>query len=464
MPKFINIDHDTELLLPPNLREWVPEGHLVHFVMDAVGLLDVGEASVNQRGTGSEQYPPRLLLSLLVYCYATGLFSSRQIERATYENVAVRLLCADTHPDHDTLCAFRRKNGALLRRAFAQVLELAAGCGVLKVGAVTVAIDGTKVLANASRHSAVSHGHAQTALREIDSEIAQLLAKAEQADCAPLQDGLTIEGEIARRHERKARLLQAKAEMEARAHARFQAEQAEYETMLAKREALREAGKKPRGREPKAPDPAPGEKEQVNFTDSESRIMKTKDGFQQCYNAQAGVETDSRLIVGARVTQAPNDKEQLPPTLAAVREHLAPAHVLVDSGFVSEAAIRSIEQPDPETPDGKGEAPRVLAAVIRERHGRTIEQLEKREDPPVPPPEAPFAERLAHRTATAAGRALYKLRQQTVEPVFGIIKSVLGFRRFMLRGLAKVSLEWDLVCLAYNMKRLHRLDARFQAA
>lgn len=461
MPKFVNIDHDTELLLPPNLREWVPEGHLVHFVMEAVDLLDVSEASVNQRGTGSEQYPPRLLLGLLVYCYATGLFSSRQIERASYENVAVRLLCADTHPDHDTLCAFRRKNGALLRRAFAQVLELAAGCGILKVGGVTVAIDGTKVLANASKHSAVSHGHAQTALREIESEIAQLLAKAEQADTTPLQDGLTIEGELARRHERKARLLQAKAEMEARAHARFQAEHADYEEKLAKREAAREAGKKPRGREPKAPDPAPGAQDQVNFTDKESRIMKTKDGFQQCYNAQAGVETDSRLIVGARVTQAPNDKEQLEPTLAAVREHLAPAHVLVDAGFVSEAAIRSAERADP---DGKDEGPRVLAAVIRERHGRTIEQLEKREDPPPPPPDAPFTEHLAHRTATAAGRALYKLRQQTVEPVFGIIKSVLGFRRFLLRGLAKVSLEWDLVCLAYNLKRLHRLDARLQTA
>jgi Transposase and inactivated derivatives len=461
MPKFVNIDHDTELLLPPKLREWVPEGHLVHFVMEAVDLLDVSEASVNQRGTGSAQYPPRLLLGLLVYSYATGLFSSRQIERATYENVAVRLLCADTHPDHDTLCAFRRKNGALLRRAFAQVLELAAGCGILKVGGVTVAIDGTKVLANASKHAAVSHGHAQSALREIDSEIAQLLAKAERADSTPLQDGLTIEGEIARRHERKARLLKAKAEMEARAHARFQAEQADHEAQLARREAARQAGKKPRGREPKAPDPAPGEKDQVNFTDSESRIMKTKDGFQQCYNAQAGVETDSRLIVGARLAQAPNDKEQLVPTLAAVREHVAPGHVLIDSGFVSEAAIRSVERPDPKR---EGESPRVLAGVIRERHGRTIEQLEKREDPPAPPPEAPFTEHLAHRTATAAGRALYRLRQQTVEPVFGIIKSVLGFRRFMLRGLAKVSLEWDLVCLAYNLKRLHRLDARLRPA
>lgn len=456
MPKFINIDHDTELLLPPNLRDWVPEGHLVHFVMDAVDLIDVSEASVNQRGTGSEQYPPRLLLGLLVYCYATGLFSSRQIERATHENVAVRLLCADTHPDHDTLCTFRRRNGALLHRAFAQVLELAAGCGILKVGGVTVAIDGTKVLANASKHSAVSHGHAQTALREIDSEIAQLLAKAEQADSTPLQDGLSIEGEVARRQERKARLLQAKAEMEARAYARFQAEQAEHEAKLARREAARAEGKKPRGPEPKAPDPAPQEQDQVNFTDPESRIMKTKDGFQQCYNAQAGVETASCLIVGARVAQAPNDKEQLAPTLAAAAEHVAPAHVLIDSGFASEEAVTRAER---ETPGLT-----VLAALIREPHGRTVEQLEKRDDPPAPGPGASFAERMRHRTATAAGRALYKLRQQTVEPVFGIIKAAMGFRRFLLRGLAKVSLEWDLVCLAYNLKRLHLLDARLRPA
>jgi transposase len=257
MANFVNIDRDTELLLPPNLRDWVPADHLVHFVMDAADLIDVSEAGVNEQGTGSAQYPPRLLLGLLVYSYATGVFSSRQIERASHENVAVRLLCADTHPDHDTLCTFRRKNGSLLHRAFAQVLELAAGCGVLKLGGITVAIDGTKVLANASKHSAVSYGHAEKTLQNLDEEIAQLLAKAEQADAVPLQDGLSIPGEVARRQERKARLLQAKAEMEARAYARFQAEQAEHEAALAKREAQRAAGKPPRGREPKAPDRGP---------------------------------------------------------------------------------------------------------------------------------------------------------------------------------------------------------------
>jgi transposase len=425
MARYVNIDRDTPLLLPPDLRDWVPADHLVHFVIDAVELIDTRTAPVNERGTGSEQYPPGMLLALLVYSYATGMFSSRQIERASYENVAVRLLCADTHPDHDTLCTFRRKNGPLLTQAFKQILELSARCGVLQVGQITVAIDGTKILANASKHSAVSHGHAEKTLRALDLEIAELLAKADQADATPLQDGLTIPAEAQRRQERKAQ--------------------------LARRAEAAASGKPPRGRAPQAPDPAPQPKDQVNFTDPESRIMKTKDGFQQAYNAQAGVETASRLIVGPRVSQAANDKRELLPDAAAVLGHITPDTLLVDSGFVSAAAVTAVELATPGLT--------ILAALQREPHGRTVAQLEKRTDPPAPPPDAPFAERLRHRTATATGRARYKLRQQTVEPVFGIIKAVLGFRRFSLRGLAKVTLEWELVCLAYNCKRLHRLGA-----
>jgi len=453
--RYVNIDRDTPLLLPPDLRDWVPADHLVHFVIDAMAAIDVSAAPVNERGTGSPQYPPSLLLGLLVYSYATGVFSSRQIERTTYENVAVRLLCADTHPDHDTLCTFRRTNGPLLQHAFAQILELAARCGVLKVGGVTVAIDGTKVLANASKHAAVSYAHAERAMQTLDQEIATLLAKAEQADATPLQDGLTIPAEVQRRQQRKAQLARARAVMEARAYARCQAEQADHAQRLATRESARAAGRKPRGPEPKAPDSTPGDKDQVNFTDAESRIMKTKDGFQQSYNAQAGVETDSRLIVGTRVSQAPNDKQELPADLLAVQRHVAAATVLIDSGFVSEAAITAAERDERGRPTGLT----VLAALQREPHGRTVAQLEKRADPPAPGAHAPFAERMRHRTTTAEGRALYALRQQTVEPVFGIIKEVLGFRRFSLRGLAKVTLEWDLIAFAYNLKRLHRLGA-----
>lgn len=445
--KFVNVDRDTALLLPPDMREWVPEDHLVHFMVDAVEQLDLRSARVNERGTGSDQYPPSLLLALLIYSYASGVFSSRQIERSTYDSVAVRVLCADTHPDHDTLCTFRRENGALLAAAFAQVLELAAHCGVLKVAGITVAIDGTKVLANASKHAAVSYARAGETMRQLDLEVAELLAKAEQADATPLQDGLSIPGEVARRQTRKARLAQARTAMEARAYARAMAEQARHD--------------------PEQPDPPPpvppAPKEQINFTDPDSAIMKAGSSrhFEQSYNAQAGVEVDSRLIVAQRVSRAPNDKEQLPLTFQALTPAIqSVAAVLVDSGFVSEAAVRQLEA----DPQGQPTGVRVLAAVTRHRHGRTVADLEKRADPPPPSPEAPFTEQLAHRTATRAGRERYKLRQQTIEPVFGIIKAVLGFRCFSLRGLAKVSLEWTLVTLAYNLKRLHILGAKLQAA
>jgi transposase len=458
--RFVNIDRDTPMLLPPDLRDWVPSSHLVHFVIDAMEAVDTRACPVNSRGTGSAQYPPSMLLALLVYSYATGVFSSRQIERTSHENVAVRLLCADTHPDHDTLCSFRRDNAALLKSVFAQILEMAARCKVLKVGNITLAIDGSKVLANASKHAAVSYAHAEQTMQLLDQEIAQLLAKAEDADAVPLQDGLSIPDEVQRRQERKALLANAKAEMEARAFARAQTEQTDYEAKMAAREAQREQGRKPRGREPQPPDPTPGPKDQFNFTDPTSRIMPTKDGFQQAYNAQAGVDTDSRLIVGPRVSDAPNDKNQLEPDLAAAQAHVQPSTVLIDSGFVSEVAIKAAET----DPQGHPTAVRILAAMQRESHGRSVAQLEQHDDPPAPAPDAPFAEQMRHRTATAAGRALYKLRQQTVEPVFGIIKAAMGFRRFSLRGLEKVNLEWDLVCLAYNVRRLHILKINPQAA
>jgi transposase len=198
-PRFVNIDRDTPLLLPPNLREWVPADHLVHFILDAVDALDLHRIKVNTRGTGSEQYPPHLLLALLIYSYATGVFSSRRIEQSTHDSVPVRLLCADTHPDHDTLCTFRRENRALLTESFVQVLQLAQQLRVLKFGQLTVAADGTKVLAHASKHSAVSYQRAGEMIEQLELEVQQLLAKAEQADATPLQDGLTIPEEITRR-------------------------------------------------------------------------------------------------------------------------------------------------------------------------------------------------------------------------------------------------------------------------
>jgi len=461
--RFVPIDRDTPLLFPPNLRDWVPADHLVHFILDAVDALDLRQVRVNTRGTGSEQYPPHLLLGLLIYSYATGIFGSRRIEQSTYDSVPVRLLTADTHPDHDTLCTFRRENQDLLTESFVKVLQLAQQLKVLKVGQLTVAADGTKVLADASKHSAVSYQRAGEMIAQLELEVQQLLAKAEQADATPLQDGLTIPGEIIRRQERQAALAQARAEIEARAQARYAAGLAEHEAQLARRAAKQERGEKVGGKPPAAPTPTPEPGDQYNFTDAESRIMKAGNGnhFEQSYNAQAAVEVESRLIVGERVSQAPNDKQELVPTLAAIPTAAGPvAAALVDSGFFSEQAVRAVEQTEAGTATGTV----IYAAVEKTGHHRSVTDLEKQAEPAPPAADASVQEVMRHRLKTTVGKTLYKLRQQTVEPVFGIIKSVLGFRQFHLRGREKVALEWTLVCLAYNLKRLHRLGAGLKLA
>ena len=264
--KFVHVDHDTPLLLPPDLREWIAKDHMVHFVMDAVDALDLSAANVNERGTGSAQYPPATMLALLIYCYATGTFSSRRIETLTYENVAVRYLTADTHPDHDSICKFRRENKALLSSSFHQILELAATAKILKVGDLTVSVDGTKILANASKHSAMSYGHLEKQMKLAQDQIQELLAKAEDADSVPLQDGLTIPEEIQLREDRLAKLGEAKKVMEERAKARLEKEQAEYEAKLAVREEKeKSSGHKPRGRKPQVPEAGPRPKDQYNF-------------------------------------------------------------------------------------------------------------------------------------------------------------------------------------------------------
>lgn len=449
--KFVSIDHDTPLLLPPDLRDWLPSNHMVYFIMDAVRALDLSAARVNERGTGSAQYPPSMMLGLLIYSYATGTFSSRRIETLTFENVAVRFLCADTHPDHDSICKFRRENKQLLSSCFHQVLELAASAEVFKVGSITVAIDGTKILANASKHSAMSHQHLKKQMYLAEDQIAQLLAKAEDADSIPLEDGLSIPDEIKLREDRLAKLKQAKTVMEERAKVRFDAEMAEHQQKLAARETKEKStGKKTSGRKPKAPEEGPQAKDQYNFTDPESRIMKAGGSFEQSFNAQAAVEAETMLIVGQHVTDAPNDKEQLAPGLDTVSPEVGKvSQVLVDTGYYSEKAVTAAEAGE--------EAPTIYAAMQRNHHGRSVEELEKRDDPPEPPADATVAEVMRYRLETKAGKALYGLRKQTVEPVFGIIKEVLGFRRFSMRGLEKCQLEWELVSTSYNLKRLFKL-------
>ena len=375
----------------------------------------------------------------------------------------MRLLTADPHPDHDTLGACRKDNEALLTESFVKVLQLAPELKLLKVGQLTVAADGTKVLAHASKHSAGSYQHAGDPIARLEAEVQQLLAKAAQADATPLHDGLTIPEEITRRQERQAALAHARAAIEARAQARYAGQLAEHEAKLAARAAKIERGEPVRGPAPTAPSPTPAPEDQYNFTDPASRIMKAGNGqhFDQCYHAQAAVEVESRLIVGQRVSVAANDKQELVPTLAAIPAAAGPVAVaLVDSGFYSAAAVQQIEQAADGTPTGTV----VYAAVEKTGHHRSVTDLEAPPEPAPPAPGASALDVMRHRLKTTAGKALYKMRQQTVEPVYGIIKSVLGFRQFHLRGQVKVALEWTLVCLAYNLKRLHRLGAGLQLA
>lgn len=449
--RFITVDRETPLLLPPDLRDWLPENHLAHFILEVVNTRPLTGFRINERGTGDAQYPPRMLLAVLIYCYATGVFSSRQIEQATYTDVAVRYLSADTHPDHDTLCTFRRGNRPLLQSSFVEVLQLARELKVLKVG--RMAVDGTKLHANASKHAAVSYQRAGEKIVQLETEVAELLDKAEQTDSTPLEDGLTLPGEIALRRDRIEQLRIARAVLEQRATERAPAERAESEAKRAEREAKRQRGERVGGHEPQPPQETPQATDQYNFTDPESRIMKAGHGahFEQAYNAQAAVDTDSRLIVGQRVTNAANDKQQLRATVAAIPAAVATTvrEVLADSGFVSQTAISELER------DGKLT---VYAAVEKTSHHRRVCDLERHADPPPPPLNAPVLDRLRYRLRTRAGRTIYRLRQQTVEPVFGIIKAAMGFRQFLLRGTEKVALEWTLVTLAYNLRRLHRLQ------
>ena len=442
------------MFLPPDLRDWIPENDLVHFVIDAVETLDLRGFSVNKRGSGSPQYPPAMMLSLLIYNYATGRFSSREIEQATYLDVAVRYICGgDKHPDHDTICSFRLKNRSVFKEAFVKVLMMAAEVGnIKKVGGIS--IDGTKIKANASKHSAVSYKRALKKIKQLELEIEQLTQKAEDADNTPLLDGLTIPDEISRRQNRKEVLKKACSVIEERYEDIYKEKQAEYEEKKNKRDKDRKDGKSPRGREPKPPAKIPPDSMQFNFTDEDSRIMKAGNGnhFEQAYNAQAAVDTEgSMLILGKHLTTKANDKQELEPGVNSVDSDIRIiSDVSSDTGYFSEQAVLTVED------NGKG--PIVYCAVEKYGHHKTIEDLEKRDDPPPPPEEATTKEKMLHRLRTSDGKKRYKLRKETVEPVFGIIKSVMGFRQFLLRGKEKVELEWDLVTLSYNFKRLHKLN------
>jgi len=385
----------------------------------------------------------------LVYGYATGVFSSRKLERATYDSVAFRFIAANDHPDHDTIATFRRRFLKDIEKLFVEVLQLAREMGVLKMG--TIGLDGTKIHANASRHSALSYEYAGRLEEQLKAEIADLMAKAEAADAAEVPDGLSIPDELARREERLRKIAEARATIEARAKERHAREKAEHEAKMAARAAKTAAtGKKPGGKPPAPPVEGPLPTDQVNLTDEESRIMPVAGGgFDQCYNAQAAVAAGSLLVVATDVVQAPNDKNQVEPMLEkieALPEALGEVeHLLADTGYFSAGNVAACEKAGVEP---------VIAMGRQPHHPPLSERFGKAPDAPKDPTPV---EAMAHKLKTPAGRALYALRKQTPEPVFGIIKSALGFRQFSLRGLENVRGEWSLVTMAWNLKRMFTL-------
>jgi transposase len=449
MSRFVQIDRDTAYLLPPSVQDWLPEGHLARFIVDAVEQLDLSELNRVFAGRGEAAFPPAMMLALLFYGYATGEFSSRRIERATYDSVAFRFIAANTHPDHDTIAAFRKRFLPQLKGLFVQILQLARALKLLKVG--NVSLDGTKVRANASKHRALSYGHAKRIEAQLQAEVEQLLRMAEQADRQDRPDGMDIPAEIARREARLAAIREAKAQIEARAQERLEAEKKVYEEKVAAREAReKKTGKRFGGKPPKPPAGGVGEKEQVNLTDEQSRIMKAADGgFEQAYNAQALTDVESKLIVGAFVTQHPIDVRQVEAALAQLAQLPAelgkPEHLLADTGYQSRENVRLCEQ--------AGLTP-VIAMKRDEHHQSLSERFSP--GPQEPPGDDPML-RLHHRLATPQGKALYAKRKTTSEPVFGVIKHAMGLRQFLLRGLTAVSGEWQLASIAWNLRRMHAM-------
>lgn len=447
MSNFIESDVRQALLLPVDMREWVPKGDLSHFVLAAVERVSLEQFEYNERGTGNAQYHPRMMLALLIYCYANGVFGSRRIERATYRDIGARYITADRHPDHDTICKFRRENFEAVVESFLQVLLLARELGILQVGMVSV--DGTKVDANASKHRSVRYDRAKTLVEQLRIDIGELLQRAEQADGSEGSVDPQLLPEELRRREVLAEKLEAACKrLEGQAKARAERERAGYERKVEEREARSGRSK---GKNPKPPDETPGGSEQTNLTDSDSRLMRKNkhSEYRQSYNAQAVVDAEgSQLVLGARVSQCASDRNELVADIEAVAEEVGkPQSVLADNGFANENEVVELE----------GREMEVLVAMGREGRQRPYDFR---------PPKAPserkvrlsvWQESMRARMETDEARAKYRLRQQTVEPVFGIIKHVLGFRQFLLRGYEKVQREWQLVCLSYNCKRLHRL-------
>ncbi len=448
--KFKTPDYEATLNQTIRLREALPLNHLARFVVDVIAQLDLSAIYARYASVGGEAIAPEILLGLLFYAYATGLFSSRKIERATYESIPVRFVAGGLHPDHDTIAHFRKTFLAEIQELFVQILLLAQAAQVLKLG--NLSLDGSKIHADASKSQAVSYKRLLALEVQIRQEVSDLLTLGERADQGELQlpDELVIPDELALRQERLTNLARAKAVLEARAQERYAAEQADYEAKLREREEkARTTRRKPGGRPPQPPEPGPRDTDQYNFTDPESRIMKnsTNDGFDQHYNVQTAVDQASLLIVATALSNHPNDKREAEPTLDALSSKVGPpTAAALDNGYFSEANVEALER--------RGIEPYI--ATGREPHHQSWQTLFT-ERPTPPPDDASPKIKMAYKLQTKIGQAIYRLRKCTVEPVIGIIKEVLGFRQFSLRGLVAAAGEWCLVCLAFNLKRMHTL-------
>jgi transposase len=456
---------DQTLMFPPTLHDWLPEGHLARFLVDVVSALDLSAiyASYAEKdGRGQAAYAPEMMVRLLLYGYATGVYSSRKIQTRTFEDVAFRYLSGDQHPDHATIAEFRKRHLDALSGLFTQALLLCSEAGLVKLG--HVAIDGTKIKANASKHKAMSYKRMNETEARLKQEIDALLAAAEQTDAeedarhGKDRHGDELPVELQRRESRLQKIGEAKAALERQAKDKAVQQRAETGQKLAEREEEeRRTGKKKRGRKPQAPDPEqarPEDTAQRNFVDPESRIMPdgaNKGSFVQGYNAQIAVDSASQVIVAAEVTQETNDKKQLIPMIAQMVANLEQKaeKVSADTGYFSEANVTDESVKDVD----------LYVATGRDKHSGAVETIGH-----PPPPDASPKEAMRLKLQTVAGRDVYKMRKAIVEPVFGQIKEQRGFRRFSLRGLNNVSREWRLVCAASNLLKLFRAGRVLETA
>ena len=442
------MNRDQGFILPPDMNDWLPKDHLARYIVSIVEQLDLSSICKRYSFKGRKGIHPSVLLSLLFYGYATGVFSSRKIERATYDSVAFRFISGNTHPDHDTIAHFRKEFLNELPSLFLSILTIAKEVGIVKVG--TVSLDGTKIKANASKHKALSYLYASKLEEQLKTEVKELLAKGEVADNTDANDGLSVPLEVALREDKINVIHAAKKKIEQRAKERYEKEVNAYEEKIkAREEKEKRNGKKPKGKIPQPPQEIILDTEQINLTDEESRIMPLSGGgFGQCYNAQASVENDSRLMVHVHVTQNVNDKKEITPTLEYfnANKELKPENITADAGYFSKENIEQCTRNNI-TP---------YISIGKEQHNLPIEKRFSHSEPLKE--NATPIEQLHHRLQTNEGKKIYAKRKSTVEPVFGIIKQVLGFRQFLLRGFEKAKGEWNLVAIAYNLKRLHTLQ------